>query len=241
MKTFKNQCVSEEQCPMRLGPEERRNALQVTRNFMLEDLEFIDCDLASGGLTTYGAPVHRSTARNIRLKNCRVNSYFGTGAIFDEVVIDGLRTTRSPVILSGCAFRHVTLRGDLGRFLINRDIPLEGDKRNEAFRDANAAFYETVDWALDITDAKPACLELRGAIPVQLIRRNPDEHFIMTRDAAQSSDWWQYDPHDAFQISVSDFLTSGADQELFVAPRRSRHFTDEVAFFHRLRDAGLVT
>ena len=241
MRTFENQTVSRDQCPVQLGPEERHNAIRVTQNVMLGDLEFHNCEFIGEGLTTYGDPVHRSTARNIRLTDCRLNSFFGIGAIFDEVVVDGLRTSRMPVILDGCAFRHVTLTGQLGRFLINRNVTHDDERRNAAFRAANAAFYDAVDWALDISRARAACIEIRGAIPAKLIRRNPNEQFVMTRDVAQSGNWQLYDPFSAFEIGVSTFLDSAADQNVFVAASRSRHFKDEVAFFHRLRDAGLVS
>ncbi len=184
MQTFENQIVSRYECPVQLGPEERHNAFQMTQNVMLEDLEFRNCEFIGEGLVTYGAPVHRSSARNVRLKNCRLNSFFGIGAIFDDVVIDGLRTSRMPVILHGCAFRHVTLTGHLGRFLINRHITHDDERRNAAFQAANDAFYDTVDWALDISNARAACIEIRGAIPAELIRRNPDEQFAMPREAA---------------------------------------------------------
>lgn len=241
MQTFENQTVSRNQCPVHLGTEERHNAIHVTRNVTLEDLEFFNCEFVGEGLTTYGSASHRSTARNIRLKDCRLNSFFGNGVVFDGVVVDGLRTSRMPVILNGCAFRHVTLAGHLGRFLINRNVTYDDDLRNEAFHAANAAFYDTVDWALDISNAQAACIEIRGAIPARLIRRNPDDQVAMTRDVALSGEWQHYDPISSFTIAVSIFLDSSADENVFVAARRSRHFKEEVAFFHRLRDAGLVS
>jgi len=170
-----------------------------------------------------------------------VGSFFGTGAVFDEVVVDGLRASRAPVILFGCAFRHVVVTGICGRFLINHQVSFDNDQRNADFDSANTAFYETVDWALDISNAKVACLEIRGSIPSRLVRRNPDEHFIMTRPIALAGEWRNYEPPGAVQIGVSTFLDSGAEDNLFVAARRSKHFKQEVEYFHRLKLAGLVT
>lgn len=241
MKTIENQTVARDHCGVRLGPEERHNIFHVTRNVIVEDLALINCELIGEGLVTYGAPVHRSTARNVRITNCRVNGFAGIGAVFEDVVVDGLRTSRMPVILDGCAFRHVVLRGELGRFLINPNVSHDEKVRTQAFHSANASFYETVDWALDISEAKASCIEIRGAIPARLIRRNLDEHFIMTREIAEQQLWRHHTPFGAFEIAVSTFLASGAEQNVFVAARRSRHFKAEVEFFRRLRVAGLVS
>lgn len=241
MQTFENQTVSRELCPIQLGPSERHNAIRSTQNVFLQDLEFVNCNFVGEGLTTYGAPIHRSTARNIQLKNCTVNSFFGLGAIFDEVVIDGLKTSAMPAILFGCALRHVVLTGTCGRFLLNRNICHDNEQRNDAFNNDNSAFYAEVDWALDISKLKPACLEIRGSIPSRLIRRNPEEHFIMTQSVAMAGDWKNYEPPQTFEISISTFLDSCADDTLFVAAKRSKHFKQEMEYFHRLKTAGLVT
>src|SRR4051812_5621264 len=105
MITYREQVVDGGTCPKQLGPQERQNIFRYTQNEFYSDLEFIDCDLP-GGLVTYGAPFHRSSATNIRVTNGRSASFFGIGAIFDEVTVDGIRTSRAPVILSGCAFKH---------------------------------------------------------------------------------------------------------------------------------------
>ena len=134
MTKFENQVVSRDQCPVERGPLERRNSLHSTQNVFLQDLEFTNCQFEGEGLSTYGARIHRSLARNIRLEQCTINSFFGHGAIFDEVIVDGLKSChargrRSPVILSGCALRHVVLRGECGSFLLNRAIDGSNAKR----------------------------------------------------------------------------------------------------------------
>ena len=245
MRRFENQTVDRKECPRRLHPREWRDKYRYTQNETIEDMEFVKCTFIGEGLTTCGAPINRSTARNLRLKNCRVNSFFGHGAIFDEIVVDGLRTSVAPVILNGCAFRHVVLKGQLGGFLVNRNIDiLQNDPvRNAAFTRANEKFYESVDWALDISEAKAACIEIRGCIPARLIRRNPEEQFVLTREAAASGDWRGVEGCDAtgFRISVEIFLDSGAPDTVVVANRRSKYYKAELEFFRRLKNAGVLT
>src|SRR5262245_5971823 len=103
MQKFEDQIVRRDRCPIQLGPKEWEYSFRYTQNISMQDLEFKNCKFIGEGLATYGAPVNRSTMRNVRLTNCTVNSFFGKGAIFENVVVDGLRTTRAPVILSGCA------------------------------------------------------------------------------------------------------------------------------------------
>jgi len=86
--------------------------------------------LSAMDLTTYGAPVNRSAARNLRLKNCRVNSFSGSGAVFDEIVVDGLRTSVSPVILFGWRVSPFCTKGDsLAVSLFNRNISIRDAER----------------------------------------------------------------------------------------------------------------
>ncbi len=245
MRKFENQTVDREECPRRLHPKGPHQNYGYAQNKTIEDMEFVNCEFIGHGLTTYGGPINRSSARNLRLKNCKVNSFFGHGAIFDEIVIDGLRTSRSPVILFGCAFRHVVLKGQLGGFLVNRNITAlrKDPMRDAAFVQANEDFYKSVDWALDISEAKAACIEIRGCIPARLIRRNPEEQFILTRDVAASGDWQGVDGLDSttFRTAVSIFLKSGAPDDVVVANRRSKYYNAELEFYHRLKDAGLLT
>jgi hypothetical protein len=240
MQVFENQQVGKEECPVTLGPKEQHNAIRWTRNQSIQNLSFFNCEFIGESLVTYGAPVHRSTARNIRLKQCRVNSFFGTGAIFDDVVIDGLRVgNRGVVCLHGCAFRHVVLKGRCGAILLNRNIEYGNPERSAAFNAANAAFYEAVDWALDIRGVDATCLDIRGSIPARLILRNPETHVVMTRDIAESGDWKKYDGYEQVQTSVSIFLDSGSADTVLVPSRR--RFKEEVEYFKRLRLAGIVT
>ena len=63
----------------------------------------------------------------------------------------------------------------------------------------------------------------------------------MTRSVAQSGDWRKLEPFASFQIAISIFLGSGAEDELLVAARRSKDFRERIEYYHRLKLAGLVT
>lgn len=241
MQTFEHQLVDRTFCAPKRASPEKLNALHWAQNETIEDLDLTNCELLNNGLATYGAPVNRSTARNIRLKNCQIPfSFHGIGAVFDEIIIDGLRITGS-AILGACVFRHVVLKRHCGAVSLHRDVCYDDKDRNSAFYTANTIFYETVDWAIDISNVRAAAFEINGCIPARLIRRNAEEQVVMTREIAASGDWNNYEPPDYFQYGIAEFLRSRADDNVFVAPRRSKHFKEEAEYFHRLRRAGLVT
>jgi hypothetical protein len=245
MQLFEDREVDCDEIPKRYGPLEWENQFRSLRNASVEDVEFRNCTISGGGLgTSLGKPEYRATARRIRITNCSVG-LSGFGTIFDDVVAERVRSGRHPIILWACAFKHVVLRGNFAQILMNKDInPFNRRlERNEAFTRANAEFYRDVDWALDISNIVTACLEIRGAIPARLIRRNIDEHFVMTREVAASGEWKRIKGYDEspFQIGVSMFLESGAEDNVFVAGRKSKYFQAEVRYYKRLRSAGLMS
>ncbi|HET7788452.1 MAG TPA: hypothetical protein VFL36_20935 [Myxococcales bacterium] len=76
-------------------------------------------------------------------------------AVLDTVTIDGLKTI-GLLQCWGAVFKHVVLRGRIGRVMFSSILAPGVDgfaPRNEQLEldEANAAFYETVDWALDLT------------------------------------------------------------------------------------------
>ena len=162
-----------------------------------------------------------------------------SGALLENVTIDTLRISSKRVTLNGCGFRHVTLTGKCGTFLFNRDIDIMQPEKSAEFNTANDQFHAGVDWALDLRGLKATTFELRGAIPVELIRRDPEQQVIMSREIALSEDWRAFGPPNSFGVGA--FLDSGSAQTLLVACARSKHFNDEMEFFAKLRSAGLVT
>jgi hypothetical protein len=241
----------EKDCPFTFGPREKvasrysKTGLTFVRSQHLEDVLFEDCKFVGASLVTFGSAEHRSTVRRAGMKRCTVNSFSAVGAVLEDVVIEGLRVSVHPVRIDGCALTRCVIAGDCGRFLLSPNVRSgsspEDAARNASFAAANAEFYKSVDWALDISQAKVACFEIRGAIPPHLILRNPDEQFLMTREVALSGKWKKQKPPSATTIGIDMFTEAGGDVELFVCARRSTGFKEEVEFFQRLKAKWLVT
>lgn len=115
----------------------------------------------------------RPVFRGILVKDCNLESPDTIGAIFEDCTIDGLRT--NPIIwVHGCAFRHVTVRGNLGQFIIGAS----GRTGDDAIDEASARFYAEVDWALDIREARAATLDIHN-VPLHLILRDSETQAII--------------------------------------------------------------
>lgn len=177
MQSFADQefASTDQPCNLQHGPEEQISRFQTARNPIVRDVEFINCSfVASQSLASFGKPVSRAMAQNVHLKNCRL-SFSGTGAILDNVLVERIQSGRGGILFNACALRHVTIKGEIGRTIFNRAIKFDNDERNEEFQRANDEFNAGVDWALDITQMSASSFELRGSIPIELVRRNPDE------------------------------------------------------------------
>jgi hypothetical protein len=94
--------------------------------------------------------IRRPIFRRLRITDCKAESCDAHGAVFDECVVDGLRTNRLHMV-TGCAFRHVILRGNISQFLVRGS---SAGRDDDALDRANAAFYRQVDWALDISEVR---------------------------------------------------------------------------------------
>lgn len=204
-------------------------------------LEFHKCYFESCTISTTRDPRRRSTVRNVRLIDCEQAGCWIDAAIVEDVLVDGFRS-EGLFQTWGAVFKHVTLRGKIGHVMTSPAI-LTGTARPDeqrAFDEANAAYYATVDWALDIREARFAEADLRG-IPARLVRRDPQTQFILTRERAEKamadqlleerSFWWHI---------LQLFLDLGLQDKVMVAPKAHPRFRKILGDLWALRDKGIL-
>jgi hypothetical protein len=144
-----------------------------------------------------------------RFDNCRgvggavsnvhvVNGYVWSCGLHDVVLdgcdIEGLRMTlpgpgggkRMPLIVDGLLARHVRLSGKIGSLIWNPPHLEHGVHRSQEDAWVVArSFYEGVDWALDVREARfTSAPSLRYGPPGCLVRRDPTTQPLVTRRAA---------------------------------------------------------
>jgi len=205
------------------------------------DLIFRKCRFGSCAISITRDVNLRSTVRNVAMTNCQLVSGSIRSAILEDVIIENLKLTHL-LICRAAVFKHVVLKGKIGQVMITPDVdPLNATPdEQEAFDTANAAYYETVDWALDISEAEFAELDLR-CVPARLIRRDPETQAVVTRERALRGDWRKLGFDKAcWNVGLWMFLESGRADTVLVAAKRSKNFRDQLEGLKLLRKAGIA-
>lgn len=167
------------------------------------------------------------------------------GFVLEDCTWEGLRTSQKPaLVLDGCSFKHLTLKGFIGRLWIrerwDQSLPERRADTPEVDRALNA-FYDDVDWALDIREAELGFFDISG-VPVEKIRFDPETAAILRREQADHEKLLKVPhveytgfPNDAMVLRRTRFPAC-----LLVASRRSKDFDYCRRAIAALRKAKLV-
>jgi hypothetical protein len=208
---------------------------------VFSDLEFHKCHFQSGAISIALDPKLRSTVRNIKAINCQVTSGSIQCAVVEDVTVDGLKTNRLFQTWAA-VFKHVVLKGKIGRVMFSPAAApgVANQDQQQAFDDANAAFYQRVDWALDISEAQFEECDIRN-VPANLIRRDPETQVVVTRAKAAQGEWRKLDLSKTYwPVFLNGFLNDGDRDIILVAPKRSKRFPALLDGLKMLRDAGVA-
>jgi hypothetical protein len=213
---------------------------------VFSDLEFLRCHFDYCSISITHDPKRRSTVRNVRLLNCTAANPYIDRAIIEDALTENAKW---PGLFQtfGTVFKHVILRGKFGRLMISNDVLPRSDvnppfeyENVEAFREANAAYYRNVDWALDISQGEFKELDIRG-VPGRLIRRDPETQILVTRQRVLQDDWRDLPFQDSLTPFSLDFmLKQELPDTVLIAPKRHRKFPLYLADLQMLRDAGVA-
>jgi hypothetical protein len=205
------------------------------------DFEFRECRFESCWISFTRHPHRRSTVRNVRLIDCEETGSTLYSAIVEDVLVDGFKT-HSPFQCWGAVFKHVTIRGKIGRVMTSPLIltAVAEPEEQRAFDLANETYYSTVDWALDISEARFLEADLRG-IPARLIRRDPETQFIIRRERVlQISSKAREAGGDYWVKAIQLFLDLDLPDKVIVAPKQHPRFRRILGELYALRDAGVL-
>lgn len=208
---------------------------------LFADLQFVKCYFESCAVSITRNPQLRSTVRNVTLVNCEQRGCALDPAIVEDVLVDGLKT-HGLFQTWGAVFKHVRLKGRLGRIMISPAVApgTASSAEQRAFDEANAAYYAGVDWALDISEAEFDEGEIQG-VPAKLIRRDPATQVIVTRENALRGTWRDLDLSKThWATSLEFFLNRGDRDVVLVAPKRNRRFQQLLDGLSVLRSAGVA-
>jgi hypothetical protein len=213
--------------------------LDSTRVF--QDFEFRRCRFESCHITAWRDPDVRPTVRDVRIERSHQTGCGITGAVLEDVCVNGLETATLLQVF-GAAFRRVVLRGRINRLMISPLVSpgLLSHMAQRRWDEANAEFYSGCDWALDISEAEFKDFQVDG-IPARLIRRDPETQVVVRKKAVANGDWRRLDlRHTTFEIALEDLAKSRYDDTVLVAPKRAQNRDHYLAALRLLREAGIA-
>ena len=128
------------------------------------------------------------------------------------------------------------------------ELPFKGKTTSlqRTFEKANAEYYSTVDWALDIKEAEFDDFDCRG-VPSRLVRRNPETQMMLTRErvlacvdeVAAGGKYWE----GLIKLFLDKSPYDCHDDAIYVVPRKPPRGFDRqslVAGIEALRRAGVA-
>jgi hypothetical protein len=181
--------------------------------------------------------------RNVKVIRCEVLGCALDAAIVEDVVVDGLKTAPEQPLQSWAAvFKHVTLKGLIGEIMISPMVApgLAKPHEQRAFDEANAAYYQTVDWALDISEGLFQDCDIRR-VPAHLVRRDLATQVVVKRERVLEGTWRKLDLSKTWwATSLEFFLEDGDPDMVLVAPKRHPRYAHLLDGLKMLRDAGVA-
>jgi hypothetical protein len=203
---------------------------------VVEGFEAVRCqfdNVAIGSVHDGEDPV---TVRHCTLVRCRVSASIFRFIVLDESLIDGASGGFYPT--ATILLRHVTMRVAIDALDLRPPRQLRLHDR-ASLEHLHREHYRTVDWALDISEARFRRCDISG-IPGQLVRRDPATQILVTRERVFGSRWREVTAGAAWMYGIERLLESGMESQVFVACPRGNRYQEELELTARLREAGIA-
>ncbi len=203
------------------------------------DYNFDHCTFSYVPFAYPRLPEDRALVRNVHLVNSDVEGPDMQAIIAEHCVVENLKTHGSFWIY-GAVFKHVVLRGRFGRLMFTEWSPGSDEEERAPFKRADEAYYEHVDWALDVSEAEFYSFDFRY-VPGHLVRRDPDTQVLIWRDTLFRHDWNRLDfPVSGYDIALKLFAESKLPSVVLVAGKRHPKFKLLLEQLKQLRDLGIA-
>ena len=220
-----------------------------------EGIEALDCAIV-GRMPLPEVPGDWNIVRDCRAERCSTNSLGLSGVAFERCEIDGYGTVgRFKVFLFACVFFRTVLRGTLPHVGFEPyyltpgtsiDLPAHSFSLRydpdiqRRWEEAMSIYYEGVDWALDIEQARFRTFMAFPGVPGHLILRDP-EHQILVKRERMRDDQLREIPRSAPLLAIEQFLrTSPFESLVMAAPAGRAHRQAYLETFRLLRDRRIA-
>ena len=214
---------------MKYEGQEIHRAKLFTPGATIEGVELKRCTLRNcyAASKRGQAPI---TIRHIRAEKTTLKSATASFCAFEDVVIDGLKTSGVEFVRS-CVFKHVTLKGRIEKLVLANEHGDDGAWMSD--------YYADVDWALDITEAVVKELDIRN-VPASLVRRDVATQAVIRRENLPS-DYTKPKKLRLADVCIDYMLDWDREDCILIAPKGNKKLFPEVMEEIRtLREAGIA-
>jgi hypothetical protein len=242
MQTFEKQIYEGIQIGYHLSPHEKGP--------VYSDMTFVRCHFNSCIISHHIYDLScRTRLKNMNLIKCEQHSTIFGCAIVEDVLVDGLKT-HGPFISDGAVFKNVKLTGRIGNILLRDIFPVCADDRKKVpekplhklFSEYNIKFYESVDTAIDISEAEfDGTCDIRN-IPASKIKIDNNTQCRIMKHRLAEFDLDSIDFLDTYFRTSIGFLLDGEDDgKILVASKRNKkRFPGEMKVIEALKKAGVA-
>ena len=211
---------------------------------LFENYKLTGCTFEGCYLPSSNKPGQWSDLRHLNISDSiQTNCAISTAKIEDVRLHNLRRHGDSPLFFWGCVFSRVTLSGRLSGLKINRSATLPENDALQSMWDAEVrAYYDSSDWALDISDAKFAGGVSFEAVPGDKIRRDSETQILVRRERLVDSPWRAFDfDKTAIDLELSWFLADSQFNSVVIAARMASKFAKrDLAILRMLREQGIA-
>ena len=204
-----------------------------------------NCKIANTAFHNNSTPMPRKpdarlTIREVSVYRCQHWACSARGAVLDDISVTDLRGGgRAPSFLWGCVFSRVRLRGWISGLMWRWQLDLNDDTASRRFLWANLSMYNSIEWALDISEAQFSFYESLMGVPSHLVRRNPSVHFVMSQESARQLAK-ETTPANVWGITASMLIEAGLKDTVIVLGGSGKKLRAQQDEAKALVDRGLL-
>src|SRR5262245_13219312 len=217
---------------------------RVLSDVALDNVSFENCTFSDSW-------IRRGSLRDIGLSDSSLWACGLEDVTVERCVVDGATAgrharsgRRMPIMLWGVLVSRVVLKGKIDSFIWN---PSRASRSSgDAPWTAAFQFYQSVDWALDITDARFLSVpSLRFGPPGRLVRRDVETQPLITREAVAKGAWRDLGSAiGIWRTVLANFLEAEWPDDIVLIPAGGgpkKEYERQLAGIASLREAGIAS
>jgi hypothetical protein len=200
-------------------------------------MKFENCEFSGCTLSQVVDPTYPIKVEDVTISGGNFVNNNALGILFENVTVSDCSTSGRPMIMQGCAYKNVTLRGRLGSWIFNDMNHRVSLDLRQRFLESERDFYREVDYILDISEAVFEAADMYY-IPGDLVRRDPKTQFLVRKSKLVDMDLSEIPKRT--QRLLRRVEENPYDSTVIVAARNEEDFGGALSDFQQLVDLGIA-